>query len=99
MKSLRQQLRKSHDQVLAGQRKAGELGDEVRRLSEANHKLEEVVGRTRLLERDRLTDQLQHVAGKLAEKEKRVAVRTHLQSAARIICGSVGIIFYQEVSF
>ena len=77
MKALRQQLRKSHDQVLTSQKKVGELQDDVRRLAEANHKLEVVVGRRQLLERGQLTAQLQQVSGELAVKEKRVAVRTH----------------------
>ena len=77
MKALRQQLRKSHDQVLTSQKKVGELQDDVRRLAEANHKLEAVVGRRQLLERGQLTAQLQQVSGELAVKEKRVAVRTH----------------------
>lgn len=68
-------MRKSHEQVLAGQKKAGELQDEVRRLSEANQKLEVVVGRRRLLERDQLTAQIQQLSGELAERQKRVVVR------------------------
>lgn len=75
MRALRKQLRKSHEEVVAGQQRLGELQDEIQRLSDTNHKLEKVVGKKRLLERDQLTVQLQQTRQQLADREKRVAVR------------------------
>ena len=74
MRALRKQLRKSHEEALAGQRQVSELQDEALRLSETNRKLERVVGKKMLLERERLTERLQKMSGEMAEKERRIMV-------------------------
>lgn len=74
MKSLKQQLRKSREEVLTSHKKIGELQDDVRKLSTTNQRLEAVAGKKSLLERDQLTVQVQLLSGKLAERQKRVLV-------------------------
>ena len=71
---MRQQLRRSHEEVQSGQEKLGELQDQLRRLSEANHRLEKVVGKRRLREREQLTVQLEQLTRQLADRENRVSV-------------------------
>lgn len=77
MRALRKQLRKSHEEVMVSQQRLGELQDEVRRLTDTNHKLERVARNKRLLERDQLTVQLEQTKQQLTDREKRVAVRSY----------------------
>ena len=75
VRALRKQLRKSHEVAMASQQRVGEMQDEVRRLSDVNHKLETLVGKKRLLERDQLTVQLEQLTQQLTDKENRITVR------------------------
>lgn len=63
---------------MVSQQRLGELQDEIRRLTDANHKLERVVRKKKLLERDQLTVQLEEMRQQLADREKRVTVRATL---------------------
>lgn len=88
MRALRKQLRKSRDEVMVGQQRLGELQDEIRRLTDTNHKLERVVGKKKLLERDQLTVQLEQTQQQLTDRMKRVAVRgifIHASSMLEVI--------------
>ena len=85
VRALRKQLRKSHEEVMVGQQRLGELQDELRRLTDTNHKLERVVGKKKLLERDQLTVQLEEMRQQLTNREKRVAVRLTLVALPRVL--------------
>lgn len=63
---------------MVGQQRLGELQEELRRLTDTNHKLERVVGKKKLLERDQLTVQLEEMRQQLADRGKRVAVSATL---------------------
>ena len=75
VRALRKQLRKSHDEVVTSRQRVGELQDEIQRLSDTNLKLERVMGKKRLLERDQLTEQVQRLTRELADRDKRIDVR------------------------
>ena len=75
VRALRKQLRKSHDEVVTSRQRVGELQDETQRLSDTNLKLERVMGKKRLLERDQLTEQVQRLTRELADRDKRIDVR------------------------
>ena len=66
------------------QQQAGEVQDEIRRLTDANRKLETLVGKKRLLERDQLTVQLEQLSQQLTDKENRIKVRQLVELKACI---------------
>lgn len=78
---------------MVGQQRLGELQDELRRLTDTNHKLERVVGKKKLLERDQLTIQLEEMRQQLTDREKRVTVR------ATLAYSSISCIALNDVHF
>ena len=84
VRALRKQLRKSHEAVVASQQRAGEMQDEILRLSDVNRKLETLVGKKRLVERDQLTVQMEQVTQQLTNRENRITVSD--TAYTKIVC-------------
>ena len=75
VRALKEQLRRSQESSSSYHRKLNDLRRELLRLTDRKKKLEEVVKKRHLLERETLTLQLQEANEKMEAKEKQFAVR------------------------
>ena len=74
VRALREQLKRSQEASGGYQRKVNDLRQELQRVSDRKRKLEEVVRRRHLLERETLTVQLQEANDSIEDKNRRIAV-------------------------
>lgn len=74
MRALKEQLRRSQEASHTHQQKANDLHQEVLRVNNRKKKLEEVAKQKHLLEREKLTLQLQDTNEQLQGKERRISV-------------------------
>ncbi len=74
VRGLREQLHRSQEAARTHHQRANELHQELLRLSDRKKKLEGVVKKKHLLEREALTTELQEKGNKLGEKDRRILV-------------------------
>ena len=74
VRALKEQHRRSHEAASSYQQKANDLRQELLRVSDNKKRLEEVVKKRRLLEREALTIELQEANDRMEEKNRRIAV-------------------------
>ena len=85
VRSLREQLKRSQEVSGGYQRKMNDLRQELQRVSDRKRKLEEVVRRRHLLERETLTVQLQEANDSIEDKNRRIAVSVFIcRSTCRV---------------
>lgn len=74
---LKEQLKRSQEVSHSHQQKANDLHQELLRVNNRKKKLEEVAKRKHLLEREKLTLQLQDTNEQLMTRERRISVSFH----------------------